>query len=62
MFCSWEASVSRKAIRPSKVWEMLYSSGNSSQNSVVTYIGKESLKRVDICICTHEYKYIYEYI
>ena len=32
-----------------------YSTGNSTQNSVMSYIGKASLKkRVDICICVNE--------
>ena len=29
----------------------LYSTGNSTQYSVMTYMGKESKKRVDTCIC-----------
>ena len=30
--------------------DLLYSTGNTAQYSVVAYMGKES-KRVDICIC-----------
>ena len=30
---------------------LLYSTGNSTQYSVMTYIGIEYKKRVDICIC-----------
>ena len=31
--------------------DLLYSTGNSTQYSVMAYTGKESKKRVDICIC-----------
>ena len=31
--------------------DLLYSTGNSAQYSVMAYMGKESKKRVDICIC-----------
>ena len=31
--------------------DLLYSTGNSTQYSVMTYMGKESKNRVDICIC-----------
>ena len=31
--------------------DLLYSTGNSTQYSVMTYMGKESKKRVDICKC-----------
>ena len=31
--------------------DLLYSTGNSTQYSIMAYIGKESKKRVDICIC-----------
>ena len=30
--------------------DLLYNTGNSTQYSVMTYMGKESKKRVDICI------------
>ena len=30
---------------------LLYSTGNSTQYSVMTYMAKESKKRVAICIC-----------
>ena len=30
---------------------LLYSTGKSTQYSVMAYMGKESKKRVDICIC-----------
>ena len=31
--------------------DLLYSTGNSTQYSVMAYMGKESKKRMDICIC-----------
>ena len=31
--------------------DLLYSTGNSTQYSVMTYMGKASKNRVDICIC-----------
>ena len=31
--------------------DLLYSTGNSTQYSAMTYMRKESKKRVDICIC-----------
>ena len=31
--------------------DLLYSTGNSIQYSVVAYMGKESEKRMDICVC-----------
>ena len=31
--------------------DLLYSTGNSTQYSIMAYMGKEPLKRVDICIC-----------
>ena len=31
--------------------DLLYSSGNSTQYSVMTFMGEESKKRQDICIC-----------
>ena len=31
--------------------DLLYRAGNSTQSSVMTYMGKESEKRVDLCIC-----------
>ena len=31
--------------------DLLYSTGNSTQYSVMAYVGKESKKRVDIRIC-----------
>ena len=31
--------------------DLLYRKGNSTQYTVMTYMGKESKKRVDICIC-----------
>ena len=31
--------------------DLLYSTGNSTQYSVVAYMGKESEKRMDICVC-----------
>ena len=31
--------------------DLLYSSGNSTQYSVITYTGKESKKRMDLCTC-----------
>ena len=30
---------------------LLYSTGNSTQHSVVTSVGRESKERVDICVC-----------
>ena len=30
---------------------LLCSTGNSTQYSVVAYMGKESLKKVDMCMC-----------
>ena len=30
---------------------LLYSTGNSTQYSVMTYVGNESKKRVDMCVC-----------
>ena len=32
----------------------VYSTGNSTQNSVITYMGKESGKKMDKCICINE--------
>ena len=32
----------------------MYSTGNFTQYSVITYIGKESEKRTDICVCVNE--------
>ena len=34
--------------------DLLYSTGNYTQHSVITYMGKESEKRIDICIYTTE--------
>ena len=31
--------------------DLLYSTGNSTQHSATTHLGKESKKRVDICMC-----------
>ena len=31
--------------------DLLYSTGNSTQYSVMAYMGKDSRKRVNICIC-----------
>ena len=36
---------------PQKIKNILYSTGNSTQYSVMAYMGKELLKKVDICIC-----------
>ena len=38
-------------IKPKTNKNLLYSTGNSTQYSVMAYMGKESKNRVDICIC-----------
>ena len=41
--------------------DLLYSTGNSTQYSVITYMGKESEKDC-ICIYIHIYMYMYMHI
>ena len=31
--------------------DLLYSTGNSTHYSIMTHMGKESKKRIDICVC-----------
>ena len=34
--------------------DLLYSTGKSTQYSVITYAGKKNLKRMDMCVCITE--------
>ena len=54
---NWEIGIDIYTLITNK--NMLYSTGNSTQYPIMTFMGKESKKRVDICItdsfcCTPE--------
>ena len=48
---NWEIGVDKYTLSIQQVTntDLQYSTGNTTQNSIMTYVGKQS-KRVDICI------------